>query len=181
MGVTPTVSVGDTPTPYRQVFSQVFKTSCSQTSSSPAAPPDLASDPQKATTIGTNLPNRLHPWTTVSSWWHNAVDVSNKPTGRQLRIIRNLIAKNQIWETVGREYFTQFDESTERDIRIRPSELQQMEICGWIRRLRHPQAHQRLDYYELTAEGASHNAMAHRKSPQREAAPDFFIRPRRRA
>ena len=32
-----------------------------------------------------------------------------------------------------------------------------------------PQAHQRLDYYELTAEGAYHNAMAHRKSPQRKA------------
>lgn len=86
-------------------------------------------------------------------------------TAREVRIIRNLIANNVIWEAVGRNYFTQFDESSGREIRIRLAELQRMEGCGWIRLVHPPKAAQRLDHYQITPHGASVEGLTHAKSP----------------
>jgi hypothetical protein len=107
--------------------------------------------------------------------------VPTRPNSRELRILRNLSANNAIWEQIGREYFVQFDESTGKDIRIRANELERMSACGWIRLVRPPKAAQKLDHYELTAEGAAVEEVVERKSPQREQEPIQQTKPRRRA
>jgi hypothetical protein len=107
--------------------------------------------------------------------------VPTRPSSRELRILRNLADKNSIWEKVGREYFVQFDEATNREIRIQQNELEQMKACGWIRLVHPPKSAQRLDHYELTAEGASLDGLIRRKSPQRELEPLSHTEPRRRA
>jgi hypothetical protein len=107
--------------------------------------------------------------------------VSTRPTSRELRILRNLADRNAIWEEPGRKYFVQFDESTGKEIRIRANELEHMGTCGWIRLVHPPKAAQRLDHYELTAEGAGLEELVQRKSAQREVEPIQQARPRRRA
>jgi hypothetical protein len=106
--------------------------------------------------------------------------VPSRPTSRERRILRNLAERNEIWEELGREYFVQFDESRGREIRIRANELEHMSACGWIRRVHPPKAAQRLDRYELTAEGAVLKELVQRKSAQREVEPIQKARPPRR-
>ena len=62
----------------------------------------------------------------------------------------------------------QFDETTGKEIRIQANELKQMSASGWIRLVRPPKAAQRLDYYELTTEGAALEELAQRKVTKRE-------------
>jgi hypothetical protein len=107
--------------------------------------------------------------------------VPQVPTNRELRILRNLLSRNQIWEAVGRKYFTQYDEITGKEIRIPCTELKHMETCGWIQLIHHPEAAQRLDRYEITTPGASLVTRAEKKSPQPELEPAVLSRRRRRA
>ena len=110
-----------------------------------------------------------------------SVRVPQAPTGRQSRILRNLVARNLIWEAVGRKYFTQYDDITGKEIRIPCTELKHMETCGWIKLIHPPRAAQRLDRYEITPPGASLVATAEKKSPQPALEPAVLSRRRRRA
>jgi hypothetical protein len=66
-------------------------------------------------------------------------------------------------------------------MRIRANELEHMSAYGWIRLVHPPKAAQRLDHYELTAEGATLEELVQRKSVQREVERIQQARPRRRA
>ena len=94
--------------------------------------------------------------------------VPTKPTRRELRILRNLIDNNYIWEEIGQKHFVQFDGRTGKQVRIRPDELERMATSGWIRHVRFPRSAQRLDRYELTEEGSTIDLLSQRKTPQRE-------------
>jgi hypothetical protein len=97
--------------------------------------------------------------------------VPTRSTNRELRILRNLMDKNAIWEKVGHEYFVQFDEQSGKELRIAPDELKHLTTCGWIRLVRPPRSAQRLDFYELTDEGSALDDVIRRKSVQREFEP----------
>jgi hypothetical protein len=70
---------------------------------------------------------------------------------RQRRILAGLTRGDLIWEVPDKSYFTQFNEATGRDGRLRLDELLQMQESGWIRRV--SQGPNRLDHWEITAEG----------------------------
>ena len=75
----------------------------------------------------------------------------NALSSRQRRILAGLARGDLIWEVADKAYFTQFNEATARDGRIRLDELLQMQERGWIRRV--SQGAHRLDHWEITDEG----------------------------
>ena len=75
----------------------------------------------------------------------------NALNSRQRRILAGLERGDRIWEVADKAYFTQFNEATARDGRLRLDELLQMQESGWIRRV--SQGPNRLDHWEITAEG----------------------------
>ena len=101
-----------------------------------------------------------------------------EPTARQRRILANLKDSNLIWEVVGQKFFLQFDNRTEREIRIRPGQLDEMSNLGWIRLVQSPKAEQRLDRYELADRAPIF--VETRKPPRRESRSANSIQARRR-
>ena len=101
-----------------------------------------------------------------------------EPTARQRRILANLKDSNLIWEVVGQRFFLQFDNRTEREIRIRPGELDEMSNLGWIRLVQSPKAEQRLDRYDLADRAPILEDS--RKPPRRESQGASPIQARRR-
>jgi len=104
-----------------------------------------------------------------------------EPTSRELRILRNLMQKNAIWEEVGHKYLVQFDDPTGKQLRIQPDELERMAGAGWIRSVRFPRSAQRLNRYELAEAGSAIEQLSRRKAPQREIEIIERLRPRRPA
>jgi len=86
-----------------------------------------------------------------------------------------------IWEVPRREYFTQFIEHLGRTVRLRNEELNALIQEGWISRVRHVPAEQRLDFFELTAAGRLISEEPTRKGPQRARAESYTPKIRRRA
>ncbi len=79
--------------------------------------------------------------------------MDGRPSARQLRIMLGLRNGDLIWEVPRREYFTQFSEHLGRTVRLRNEELNALIQEGWIARVQHVPAEQRLDFFELTAAG----------------------------
>jgi hypothetical protein len=75
----------------------------------------------------------------------------NALNSRQRRILAGLARGDLIWEVADKAYFTQFNEATARDGRLRLEELLQMQESGWIRRV--SEGANRLDHWEITEEG----------------------------
>ena len=57
------------------------------------------------------------------------------------------------WEVPGRPYFSQYNEATGREGRIRRADLDPLCDEGWVRLIRHDVAMHRLDYWEITDAG----------------------------
>jgi hypothetical protein len=74
-------------------------------------------------------------------------------TALQKRILNALLRDDLIWEVAGADYFTQFNEKTGKQVRIRPAELESMHVLGWIERVWHDPASHKLDYWQLTPAG----------------------------
>lgn len=75
----------------------------------------------------------------------------NALSSRQRRILAGLARGDLIWEVADKAYFTQFNDATARDGRLRLDELLQMQESGWIRRV--SEGADRLDHWEITEEG----------------------------
>jgi hypothetical protein len=93
-------------------------------------------------------------------------------TLRQRRILKGLSHQDLLWELPGQSYFTQFNERTGKQVRVRVSALEQMAQMGLIRRQTGSAQH--LDFWEITAEGLEvlygSDAMA-RKAASHDAGP----------
>jgi len=107
--------------------------------------------------------------------------MDDRPSARQLRIMLGLRNGDLIWEVPRREYFTQFIEHLGRTVRLRNEELNALIQEGWISRVRHVPAEQRLDFFELTAAGRLISEEPTRKGPQRARAESYTPKIRRRA
>jgi DNA-binding HxlR family transcriptional regulator len=74
-------------------------------------------------------------------------------TARHRRILSGLSNEDLLWEVPGQPYFTQFNERTGKQIRVRVDVLEQMEELGLIRRNRQSQSAHKLDFWEITSQG----------------------------
>jgi len=74
-------------------------------------------------------------------------------TARNRRILSGLAHEDLLWEVPGQPYFTQFNERTGKQMRVRVETLEQMEQQGLIRRQRQTRAAHKLDFWEITAQG----------------------------
>ena len=74
-------------------------------------------------------------------------------TATQKRILLALLRDDLVWEVAGSGYFTQFNEKTGKQTRIRLTELEIMRSLGWIERVSHDPASHKLDYWRLTPHG----------------------------
>ena len=74
-------------------------------------------------------------------------------SARHRRILYGLSHEDLLWEIPGQPYFTQFNERTGKQTRVRVDTLEQMEQLGLIRRHRQSQAAHKLDFWEITAQG----------------------------
>jgi hypothetical protein len=72
---------------------------------------------------------------------------------RHRRILSGLSHEDLLWEVPGQPYFTQFNERTGKQTRVRVDTLEQMEQLGLIRRHRQSLAAHKLDFWEITAQG----------------------------
>ena len=75
------------------------------------------------------------------------------PDSRQSRILASLETGDFIWEVNGESYFTQFNDRSDRQSRVRRQEIEALDEQGWILRIRHDPAARRLDYYDITDGG----------------------------
>ncbi len=75
------------------------------------------------------------------------------PDSRQSRILASLETGDFIWEVNGESYFTQFNDRSGRQSRVRRQEIEALDEQGWILRIRHDPAARRLDYYDITDGG----------------------------
>ncbi len=96
-----------------------------------------------------------------------------RPSARQLRIMLGLRNGDLIWEVPRRECFTQFSEHLGRTVKLRNEELNALIQEGWIARVQHLPAEQRLDFFELTAAGRLVSEEPTRKGPQRGRAESY--------
>ena len=103
-----------------------------------------------------------------------------EPTARQRRILGNLKSGNLIWEVVGRKYFSQFDDRSDRELHIRAEDLREMIDTGWIRLVQLPRSEQRLNRYELAGAAPGFEEIGRRKPPLRESEGVVPMRLRRR-
>ena len=74
-------------------------------------------------------------------------------SARHRRILSGLSHEDLLWEVPGQPYFTQFNERTGKQTRVRVDTLEQMEQLGLIRRHRQSLAAHKLDFWEITAQG----------------------------
>jgi hypothetical protein len=88
-------------------------------------------------------------------------------SARHRRILSGLSHEDLLWEIPGQPYFTQFNERTGKQARVRIDTLEQMEQLGLIRRYRQSLAAHKLDFWEITAQGreALNLSSADRKTP----------------
>ena len=105
--------------------------------------------------------------------------MNGRPSARQLRIMLGIRNGDLIWEVPAQEYFTQFSEPLGRTIRLGNEELTALIQEGWIARVRHLPAEQRLDYFELTGVGRRVSEEPTRKGPQRARSESYARKIRR--
>jgi hypothetical protein len=74
-------------------------------------------------------------------------------SARHRRILSGLSHEDLLWEIPGQPYFTQFNERTGKQTRVRVDTLEQMEQLGLIRRYRQSLAAHKLDFWEITVQG----------------------------
>ncbi len=74
-------------------------------------------------------------------------------SARNRRILTGLAHEDLLWEVPGQPYFTQFNERTGKQVRVRVEALEQMEQMGLIRRQRQTRSAHKLDFWEITAQG----------------------------
>lgn len=74
-------------------------------------------------------------------------------SARHRRILSGLSHEDLLWEIPGQPYFTQFNERTGKQTRVRVDTLEEMEQLGLIRRHRQSLAAHKLDFWEITAQG----------------------------
>jgi DNA-binding HxlR family transcriptional regulator len=74
-------------------------------------------------------------------------------SARHRRILSGLSHEDLLWEIPGQPYFTQFNERTGKQTRVRIDTLDQMEQLGLIRRQRQSLSAHKLDFWEITAQG----------------------------
>jgi hypothetical protein len=74
-------------------------------------------------------------------------------SARHRRILSGLSHEDLLWEIPGQPYFTQFNERTGKQTRVRIDTLEQMEQLGLISRHRQSLAAHKLDFWEITAQG----------------------------
>ena len=74
-------------------------------------------------------------------------------SARHRRILSGLSHDDLLWEVPGQPYFTQFNERSGKQTRVRVEILEQMEELGLIRRQRQSLAAHKLDFWEITAQG----------------------------
>ena len=74
-------------------------------------------------------------------------------SARHRRILSGLSHEDLLWEIPGQPYFTQFNERTGKQTRVRVDTLEQMEQLGLIRRHRQSLSAHKLDFWEITAQG----------------------------
>ena len=74
-------------------------------------------------------------------------------SARHRRILSGLSHEDLLWEIPGQPYFTQFNERTGKQTRVRVDTLEQMEELGLIRRHRQSLSAHRLDFWEITVQG----------------------------
>jgi hypothetical protein len=74
-------------------------------------------------------------------------------SARHRRILSGLSHEDLLWEVPGQPYFTQFNERTGKQTRVRVDTLEEMEQLGLIRRHRQSLAAHKLDFWEITAQG----------------------------
>jgi hypothetical protein len=88
-------------------------------------------------------------------------------SARHRRILSGLSHEDLLWEIPGQPYFTQFNERTGKQSRVRVDTLEQMEQLGLIRRYRQSLAAHKLDFWEITAQGREvlNISSADRKTP----------------
>jgi predicted transcriptional regulator len=99
-------------------------------------------------------------------------------SARNRRILTGLAHEDLLWEVPGQPYFTQFNERTGKQVRVRLETLEQMEQMGLIRRQRQTRSAHKLDFWEITAQGrelvsrfASDRKMASSDRPAASASP----------
>ncbi len=88
-------------------------------------------------------------------------------SARHRRILSGLSHEDLLWEIPGQPYFTQFNERTGKQSRVRVDTLEQMEELGLIRRHRQSLSAHKLDFWEITAQGREALSLlsADRKTP----------------
>jgi hypothetical protein len=88
-------------------------------------------------------------------------------SARHRRILSGLSHEDLLWEIPGQPYFTQFNERTGKQTRVRVDILDQMEQLGLIRRHRQSLSAHKLDFWEITPQGreALSLSSADRKTP----------------
>jgi hypothetical protein len=82
-----------------------------------------------------------------------------------------LVAGDLLWEVAGEKYFTQFNEKTDRQLRVHPPALQPLESASLIHLRHHPAADHKLDFWDITDQGRAalaESAPLPRKSPTTE-------------
>jgi len=88
-------------------------------------------------------------------------------SARHRRILSGLSHEDLLWEIPGQPYFTQFNERTGKQSRVRVDTLDQMEQLGLIRRQRQSLSAHKLDFWEITPQGREALSVlsADRKTP----------------
>jgi DNA-binding HxlR family transcriptional regulator len=74
-------------------------------------------------------------------------------SARHRRILTGLSHEDLLWEVPGQLYFTQYNERTGKQARVRVDTLEQLEQQGLIRRQRQSQSAHKLDFFEITPQG----------------------------
>lgn len=72
---------------------------------------------------------------------------------RQRRILTGLSHDDLLWEIAGQPYFTQFNERTGKQTRVRVDTLEEMEQLGLICHRRQSVSAHKLDFWEITPSG----------------------------
>jgi hypothetical protein len=73
------------------------------------------------------------------------------PTPRERGILETMERGNRIWEVPGKNYYTLYNDKTERDRVVSRATVAEMERAGWIQKAE--DLPQRLDSWEITEGG----------------------------
>lgn len=76
------------------------------------------------------------------------MDTMTNPTRRELRILTAMERGNRIWEVPGKNYYTLYNDKTERDRVVSRAVVVELERAGWIQKAE--DLPQRLDSWEIT-------------------------------